>query len=149
MSYSFGRARRRGTPPGGWWSRTARKLHLTLAIALPGCLAAGWFELTRALNGREIAWVYAFEWPLYGLLGIYMWWRLLHAEPEGEPSVGDGLAHTVVDHVVEEDATSLDDLVLAVDPELAAWQAYVRKLQKADPPGAPPAKSRRHPRAAQ
>jgi hypothetical protein len=149
MSFSLGGPRRRGAPPGGWWSRTARKLHLTLAIALPGCLAAGWFELTRALNGREIAWVYAFEWPLYGVLGIYMWWRLLHTEPGRESFVDEDLTPTAAEHVVEEDATSLNDLVLAVDPELAAWQAYVRKLQKVDPPGAPPTRNRRHPRAAQ
>ena len=61
LAHDDGRERQ---PRGGWWSPTARRLHLTLAIALPCCLAAGWFELTRALNGRAIAWVYAGEWPL-------------------------------------------------------------------------------------
>jgi hypothetical protein len=149
MSYSPSRHGSRRTPPGGWWSRTACKLHLTLVIALPGCLAAGWFELTRALHGREIAWVYAFEWPLYGFLGIYIWWRLLHSEPEREATVGDDLTRTLANHVVEDDATSLDDLVRAVDPELAAWQAYLTRLQRIDPPGAPPTRDRRHPRPAQ
>ena len=40
-----------------------------LLLGVPLCLAAGWFELTRALGGREVAWVYAFEWPMYAVAG--------------------------------------------------------------------------------
>jgi hypothetical protein len=134
---------RRRTPPGGWWSRTARKLHLTLAIALPGCLAAGWFELDRARNGREIAWVYAFEWPLYGVLGIYMWWRLLHPDASGTSPAGDAATVSSADPPIDADVAA------TVDAELAAWQAYMARLQKIDPPGAPPQRNRERPRTAQ
>jgi hypothetical protein len=122
-----------GPPVGGWWSPTARRLHLTLAIGFPGCMAAGWFELSRALGGREIAWVYAFEWPLYGLCGIYLWWRLLHAESSTESPV-----QTIEN---AEPVSSIARATVDDDPELAAWQLYLKNLHEIDPPGAPPARS--------
>jgi hypothetical protein len=130
---------------GGWWSPTACRLHLTLAIAFPGCLAAGWFELTRALGGREIAWVYAGEWPLYGLCGIYIWWRLLHADDAKNAAIAgpDEASPSVLDSGGFHDdvtAEQLDQLRFSVDPELAAWEDYLKKLHQLDPPGGPPAR---------
>ena len=121
------------TPPGIWWSREALRLHLTLVIALPGCLAAGWFELTRALAGHELAWAYAFEWPLFGVLGTYVWWKLVHAEPLGNPSVPNphGSPRAVTP------AAAVDPEAL-IDPELQAWQRYLDQLHEKDPPGKPP-----------
>jgi hypothetical protein len=113
-------------PPGGWWSPAARRLHLTLAIGLPACAAAGWFELTRALAGREIAWVYAGEWPLYGVLGTYLWWKLLHSEvPIELPSQEDAEPPPALERE-------------PVDAGLAAWQNYLHRLHESDPPGGPP-----------
>lgn len=123
-------------PPGGWWSREARRLHLTLLVALPGCLAAGWFELTRAMAGREIAWAYAFEWPLFGVLGTYVWWRLVHdvapaprQATTAQPALGQSSdAAKLAGQSVERDA----------DPDLDAWQRYLENLHALDPPGEPP-----------
>ena len=64
----------------GRWSSMAR-LHIPFVIGVPGCLFAGWFELTRALAGRQVAWVYAFEWPLFAILGTYIWWRQAARQP--------------------------------------------------------------------
>jgi hypothetical protein len=115
----------------GWWSPAARRLHLTLAIGLPGCAAAGWFELTRALDGREIAWVYAGEWPLYGVLGTYLWWKLLHSDGAIRHPAIKGVPH-------EDDANGVDQTMPAPDLELEAWQTYMNKLHELDPPGGPP-----------
>jgi hypothetical protein len=135
---------KRQPPDGGWWSPAARRLHLTLAIALPGCLAAGWFELTRALGGREIAWVYAGEWPLYGVLGTYLWWRLLHQRevdtPKPESAVPPGPAGARDQPAIRQRAAAVDQPAIATDPELAAWQSYLDRLHELDPPGGPPAK---------
>jgi hypothetical protein len=124
-------------PPGGWWSREARRLHLTLLFALPGCLAAGWFELTRAMNGREIAWAYAFEWPLFGVLGTYVWWRLVH-------DAGPMWRRTTTSHPASEHRDNPDtpdahsSSALPADPGLEAWQRYLDNLHALDPPGKPP-----------
>ena len=106
-------------PEPGRWSSLAR-LHLPFVVGVPSCLFAGWFELTRALAGRQVAWVYAFEWPLFAILGTYIWWRLLHDSPPGRVVPHDPPAAT------------------QPDPGLVAWQEYLAKLQAADPPGGPP-----------
>ena len=49
-------------------------------IFIPFTLWAGWFEFGRANNGHWRAWVYTFEWPLLGLLAIYLWRKLMRGE---------------------------------------------------------------------
>lgn len=56
-------------------------LDITLVISVPFCFWAGWFELERALEGRWQAWVYAFEWPLFGILAIWLWRRIRFGAP--------------------------------------------------------------------
>jgi hypothetical protein len=56
----------------------AAKLHLTLALALALCIAAFWFEVRRALGGNELSWAYVFEWPIFAVFAVYMWWTTLH-----------------------------------------------------------------------
>ena len=87
---------------------------------------AGWFELTRARAGREVAWVYAVEWPLFAIVGTYIWWRMLHESPAvpRRPAIPD-------------DPRAIDQL----DPGLVAWQEYLAELHAADPPGGPPQES--------
>ena len=58
--------------------REALRLHLTLALGLALCIAAFWFELSRALGGNALSWAYVFEWPLLAVFAVYMWWQLLH-----------------------------------------------------------------------
>jgi hypothetical protein len=107
-------------------------MYLPVVIGVPGCFAAGWFELTRALGGREIAWVYAIEWPLYGITGMYMWWRLRRAhESTHEPAAAKPVRMKQV-------RVKPVRTIAADDPGLAAWQDYLDRLQEADPPGGPP-----------
>jgi len=56
----------------------AMKTHLTLVVGLALCVAAFWFELSRAEAGNELSWAYVFEWPLLAVFAVYMWWKLLH-----------------------------------------------------------------------
>ena len=102
----------------GRWSSVVR-LHIPFLLGVSGCLFAGWFELTRALAGREVAWLYAVEWPLYAILGTGIWWRLLHDSPPRR--------------VVPDDPPATD----RPDPGLVAWQQYLAELQAKDPPGGP------------
>ena len=102
------------------------RLYLPRLVGVPGCLAAGWFELGRALAGRTVAWVYAVEWPLFAVMGVYVWWRTRDA---ADPSTqqwppSPARAPAPVAHQT-------------ADPALAAWQAYLAELHAADPPGGP------------
>lgn len=60
------------------WSAAAMlRLHVPLVLGVAVCLFAGWVELSRAREGHTIAWVYAFEWPMFAVAGTVMWWRIL------------------------------------------------------------------------
>ena len=106
-----------------WLSGPSLRLHAALAAGLTLSGAATWLEWTRAHDGHAVAWVYTFEWPLFALLGIGLWWRLLRADarsarrPARPPRPGP--AHPG-------------------DPDLLAWEAYLARLHESDPPGGPP-----------
>ena len=48
---------------------------LLFLAATPFCLWAGWFEWNRAQEGHWRAWVYAFEWPFFIVVLIYLYRR--------------------------------------------------------------------------
>ncbi len=61
-----------------WLNRRALRLHITLVVVFPACLLLGWWQLNVALSGNTLSWVYTFEWPMFAVYAVYMWWRLLH-----------------------------------------------------------------------
>ncbi len=65
-----------------WLNRRAIRLHITLVIVFPACLLLGWWQLNVALSGNSLGWVYTFEWPMFAVYAVYMWWRLLHDDRE-------------------------------------------------------------------
>jgi len=65
-----------------WLSARAVRLHLTVVAVVTGCLILGWWQLERALSGNTLSWVYTFEWPFFAAYAVFMWWRLLHEDPE-------------------------------------------------------------------
>ena len=65
-----------------WLSRRAVTLHVAVALWVPGCLFAGWWQVTRALGGNGLSYLYSVEWPLFALVGIWVWWSLVHTDPE-------------------------------------------------------------------
>lgn len=112
-------------------SRSVLRLHLTVAIVVPGCLAAGGFELVRALGGNELSWAYVVEWPLFGVFAVYMWWRLLQDEAVatsenvfGRPATPAGCSPRAGSGADPDDA----------DPELLAWNRYLARLHASEPP---------------
>lgn len=114
-------------------SATTLRLHATLVLGLALCGVASWVEWRRALGGHELAWAYSVEWPLFAVVGTYIWWRLLHAER----AEADGLAVTGPGPGRRSDDQPPEDAVQD-DPELAAWQDYLTRLHAVDPPGGPP-----------
>ena len=65
-----------------WFSRRAVLLHLEVLVVAPGCVVAGWWQATRALAGNGLSWFYSVEWPVFAILAIAGWWRLIHEDPE-------------------------------------------------------------------
>jgi hypothetical protein len=110
-----------------WLSRHALRLHGILLAGLTLCALASYLEWSRALEGHTIAWVYAFEWPLFAVLGTGMWWRLLRSETDKRrPQTRPDRRRRASSDVPPD------------DPELIAWQRYLERLHAHDPPGGPP-----------
>ncbi len=65
-----------------WFSRRAVFLHIEFFLLAAACLAAGWWQVTRALSGNGLSWFYSAEWPGFALIAIYGWWHLIHEDPE-------------------------------------------------------------------
>ena len=130
---STGRDRLHGAP--------AVRLHATLAAGLALCISAFVFEVGRALGGNSLSWAYVFEWPIFAVFAVYMWWNLLHDTDDGRTrprsvgpldgavtagGVSDASGGGRHDDVAPADAAvgGPDD-----DPDLAAWQAYLRTME--------------------
>ena len=122
----------RDTRPGEgvqWGSATSWRLHAALVAGLTLAGVATWLEWTRAHAGHAVAWVYTFEGPLFAILGTYLWWRLLHADVPSVPRE---------QRRQRPGAGAGSGAETEPDPELLAWQAYLDRLHRADPPGGPP-----------
>jgi len=114
-----------------WFSRRAVLIHLTALIVVPGFLALGWWQLTRALSGNTLSWAYAFEWPFFAAYGVFMWWKLIHEQPSEPPaSVGSQAQPTVgaTGGAVSREEDDED----GEDEELAAYNRYLAELSAAD-----------------
>ena len=65
-----------------WLSRRALALHLAVVLWVPICLMAGWWQVTRALDGNGLSYLYSAEWPAFALIGMLVWWVQIHTDPE-------------------------------------------------------------------
>jgi hypothetical protein len=119
-----------------FWSGSAVRLHVTALIVVPGCLAAGGFELSRALAGNPLSWAYVFEWPFFAVFCVRIWWRLWHEErATAAPAAAPPTALPTALPAFSGAAGGADD-----DPQLRAWQDYLARLHAEHPPGGPPAR---------
>ena len=65
-----------------WFSKRAMFLHLAVLLWTPSCLLAGWWQVTRALDGNGLSYLYSVEWPIFALVGIAIWWVQIHTDPD-------------------------------------------------------------------
>ena len=70
-------------------------------------------EDERALGGNALSWAYVFEWPLFALFAVYMWWKVLHPE--------DAKQRVVTSETNRNVAPEYAGM-------LAAWEAHQREL---------------------
>jgi hypothetical protein len=59
-------------------------LHAACLFWFAGCIAAGWWQVSRAVGGNSQSFIYAVEWPVFAVAGIVGWWALLHMAPVTE-----------------------------------------------------------------
>jgi len=73
------------------------------------------FELLRALGGNKLSWTYVFEWPLLAGFALYLWWHLFNGTDRRRPAPPTS---------PEAPLETVDE----PDPELEAWNQYLRTL---------------------
>lgn len=109
-----------------WLSRRAILLTLTALIVVPGCLAAGWWQATRALDGNPLSYLYSIEWPAFAIIAVYFWWILIHADYEKAGAKGLKAKAATTPQVSNPRAED-------EDPELAAYNDRLALLAEDGP----------------
>ncbi len=71
-----------------WLSPRSLVLHLALVVWVVGCVVAAWWQVGRAIQGNQYSYLYAVEWPVFAVAGIFGWWALLHTEPVSRRGAG-------------------------------------------------------------
>lgn len=101
-------------------------------------MAACWWQVTVALGGDSLGWIYSVMWPTFGVFGIVLWWHLVHDDPEtvgarGLERLRREAESAETGTVEEEKETPADDAISraeAEDAELAAYNAYLAELRE-------------------
>ena len=107
-----------------WFTAGSVKLHVVAVLAVAGTLALGWWQLQRALAGNSLSWAYTVEWPLFALYTVYMWWRLLHEQPE----FADTKSTRRREARAARKQAEADARAVAEEAELAAYNEYLDRL---------------------
>jgi DNA-binding transcriptional regulator of glucitol operon len=123
-----------------WLSRRAIGMHLALAICLPGCIVATWWQVDVAFSGDSLGWLYSVEWPFFACFGTYVWWNLIHdnADAVGTRALrqaGRRLTGPRGVDLPEAPPEEIRSRLEAEDPEMAAYNAYLASLAEQGPKG--------------
>jgi len=128
-----------------WLSRRAVSLHLAVLVFVPGCAVAAWWQINRAADGNQLSYLYSVMWPVFGILGLYFWWLLIHTDYDTvglkgmrrQQSAADSESPDPAGIVSPELETRQPEPPVSVsaseDPELAAYNARLAQLAAQGP----------------
>jgi DNA-binding transcriptional regulator of glucitol operon len=121
------------SPRSIWWTKRAVGLHVTIVVLVPVFLGLFWWQIQRVRQGNTLSWAYVFEWPFFTGYAIYLWWKLVHDQPEPladravEPGAGAEVRAAVAGdrHADREERADGEE---EEDEELAAYNRYLAEL---------------------
>jgi hypothetical protein len=130
--------------PGGarqrspWFTNRALLSHAILAVWVPGCAVATWWQVGIALSGDQLGWIYSVMWPCFALFAIVFWWHFVHDDPDtvGRRGLRRIEQEAAVHGDTDTDDRDVDEREIALaraeaeDPELAAYNAYLAALAR-------------------
>ena len=128
MSFEAGSASAASSKPDRLWSRLLRPgyvlMHLVVALLFLATLQLGWWQWQRAeMSGWSPQNVsYAIQWPVYGLMGLWFYGKMMLVEVERDPNAEDPGNAVVLYQRPRIDTTG--------DPELAAYNAHLAELNE-------------------
>jgi hypothetical protein len=114
--------------------------HAFAVVAVLGMLWLGNWQFHRAEGGNALSWAYTFEWPIFAIFALVFWVKTIRDElkpPAVEPaedielpvSAGSGAASgrfaaAAANGSADQEGDEADD------PELAAYNAYLARLNQ-------------------
>jgi len=101
-------------------------LHIAVALAIPGFIALGWWQVLRAGAGNARSYGYAIEWPSFAVIVLVLYIRAIRMElRSAKAPVAPLLTEPAQAPVTVAPDVSPDD---EDDPELAAYNRYLSDL---------------------
>ena len=98
-------------------------LHLLVAVLFVATFFLGYWQLSKAeAGGGAVNWSYALQWPLYGVMGLGFYIKMLRDELRRNPDEDEPGTAVVLYQRPRIDTTN--------DPELAAYNAYLAELNE-------------------
>lgn len=107
-----------------WFGPRALLLHVTLVGWIGGCAAAAYWQITRATEGNSLSYLYAVEWPVFGIAGIVGWYALINIEKVTEAQEQARREFEEKMRAEAQIARQSDD----ESPELAAYNDHLQQI---------------------
>jgi len=108
--------------------------HAFVAFSVVGMLWLGDWQFHRAEAGNALSWAYTFEWPVFSIFAVVFWAKTIIDEfrPAAADEAGqlDLPAGAGPEHRAGQAGPAADDAAGEQDPELAAYNAYLARLNE-------------------
>jgi len=108
--------------------------HAFVALSVVGMLWLGDWQFHRAEAGNALSWAYTFEWPVFSVFAVVFWAKTIIDEfrPAAADEAGqlDPPAGAGPEHRAGQAGPAADDAAGEQDPELAAYNAYLARLNE-------------------
>ena len=117
-----------------WWSKRSLLLHLAVIIWVPGCILAGWWQVTVALSGNALSYLYSVEWPVFAIFGAVVWWHAIHDDPSSVGARALARARAKMTEEAQKGQGVTRRLREQEDERLAAYNDYLAELSKTRSP---------------
>jgi len=109
--------------------------HAFVALSVVGMLWLGDWQFHRAEAGNALSWAYTFEWPVFSVFAVVFWVKTII--DEFRPAATDDEAGQLdlppgadAEHRAGQAGQAADDEAAEQDPELAAYNAYLARLNE-------------------
>jgi DNA-binding transcriptional regulator of glucitol operon len=107
-------------------------LHVAVAVAIPGFIALGWWQVLRAGAGNARSYGYAIEWPSFAAIVIVLYIRAIRMElRSAKAPVPATLSFTEPPPVIDTEGAAFETDA-EDDPELVAYNQYLSDLHRRD-----------------
>jgi len=107
-------------------SGRALVLHLALVAWVALCGLAAWWQVGRAVGGNSLSYMYAIEWPVFGVLGVLGWYALINQDKVTEDEEQARRDYERTMRTLARQARESSDE--GEDPALAAYNDHLAEL---------------------